>query len=314
MKNPFSKHPVLPILALFGLGFAFFSISAPPPELKTIEAFPVSVPEGHRIYGLGVIEPKNNISIISVQIPGIIKKVFVETGKKVKEGEPLMSLDSVEIDAKIQETEAKLNTAQIAAKESKAYVMNIQHKKATQVLKKDEVQRRYFSQALETSKVAQIQAELHFLKVQKDFHLVKAPFAGIVLEKNARVGEYAQIGGNRLLSPLISLADCEVLYVRAEFDEDFRDVLSQKPNAVGVLKGEKQITLALKFIQIEPIVKAKKLLSADAAERVDTRVLQVLYEIEKPKTSSVLLLPGMQIDVFIEDKSEKSKEVKKSKA
>ena len=53
----------------------------------------------------------------------------------------------------------------------------------------------------------------------------------------------------------------------------------------------------LKFVRIEPYVIPKKSLTGDNTERVDTRVLQVIYEVEG---DSGPLFVGMQVDVFID--------------
>ena len=54
-------------------------------------------------------------------------------------------------------------------------------------------------------------------------------------------------------------------------------------------------------MRFEPLVIPKKNLSGDATERVDTRVLQVVYRID-PATD-VSLFVGQQMDVFIDDAS-----------
>jgi len=50
-------------------------------------------------------------------------------------------------------------------------------------------------------------------------------------------------------------------------------------------------------VRIEPYVIPKKSLTGDNTERVDTRVLQVIYRFERP---SFPIYAGQQVDVFIE--------------
>jgi hypothetical protein len=50
-------------------------------------------------------------------------------------------------------------------------------------------------------------------------------------------------------------------------------------------------------VRIEPLVIPKRSLTGDVTERVDTRVMQVLYEVRDGGNE---LLPGQQLDVFIE--------------
>jgi hypothetical protein len=51
-------------------------------------------------------------------------------------------------------------------------------------------------------------------------------------------------------------------------------------------------------VRFEPLVVPKRSLTGDATERVDTRVLRVIYEVVG--TPSVPLFVGQQMDVFIE--------------
>ena len=55
--------------------------------------------------------------------------------------------------------------------------------------------------------------------------------------------------------------------------------------------------LFLRFVRIEPFVIPKRSLTGDSAERVDTRVLQIIFELDRPE---VPLYVGQQVDVFIE--------------
>jgi hypothetical protein len=53
----------------------------------------------------------------------------------------------------------------------------------------------------------------------------------------------------------------------------------------------------LRFVRIEPYVVPKKSLTGDNTERVDTRVLQVIYAVD---TQGKRLFVGQQLDVFID--------------
>jgi HlyD family secretion protein len=53
----------------------------------------------------------------------------------------------------------------------------------------------------------------------------------------------------------------------------------------------------LSFARIEPYIVPKKSLTGDNTERVDTRVLQIIYRFEPPPFP---VYTGQQMDVFIE--------------
>lgn len=123
---------------------------------------------------------------------------------------------------------------------------------------------------------------------------IRAPRAGTVLQVNVRTGEYALPGA---IDPLILLGETQQLQVRADVDEVNASLV--KPGASGVAypKGSTMHTIPLSFARIEPYVVPKKSLTGDNTERVDTRVLQIIYRFEPPPFP---VYTGQQVDVFIE--------------
>ena len=68
------------------------------------------------------------------------------------------------------------------------------------------------------------------------------------------------------------------------------------------IRGNSREQFPLRFVRIEPYVVPKRNLTGDAAERIDTRVLQVLYAL--PEGSPVYV--GQHMDVFIESSGGKN--------
>jgi hypothetical protein len=67
--------------------------------------------------------------------------------------------------------------------------------------------------------------------------------------------------------------------------------------ATGHVRGNAALETALRFVRIEPFVVPKRSLTGDSTERVDTRVLQVIYRVER---DDLPLFVGQQLDVFID--------------
>ena len=57
-------------------------------------------------------------------------------------------------------------------------------------------------------------------------------------------------------------------------------------------------TYPLTFVRVEPYVVPKKALTGANTERVDTRVIEVIFEITG--TTTFRLFPGQVVDVYIE--------------
>jgi len=138
-------------------------------------------------------------------------------------------------------------------------------------------------------------AELQKVEVELDRLVVRSIVAGRVLQVKVRPGEFV---GTPPGQPLVILGDVERLHVRVDIDEfDIPRFHSDQP-AVAVPRGSLQERYPLKFVRIEPFVIPKKSLTGETTERVDTRVLQVIYEFDP--TGKPPLFVGQQVEVFID--------------
>jgi multidrug resistance efflux pump len=134
--------------------------------------------------------------------------------------------------------------------------------------------------------VAQVETDLKRL-------VVRAPVTGAVLQLNVRPGEAVD---SKPGQALVMMGDVSVLHVRVSIDES--DIARFKPEALaeGKTRGSPQKVVPLKFVRVEPYVVPKKSLTGDNSERVDTRVLQVIFAIDMPNAPVYV---GQQLDVFV---------------
>jgi hypothetical protein len=97
--------------------------------------------------------------------------------------------------------------------------------------------------------------------------------------------------------PLVMLGNTDELHVRVDIDEfDIPRLVLDAP-AVAMPKGHPDRKYPLSFVRVDPYVVPKKTLTGENTERVDTRVLQVIYEIDSQGDK---LYVGQQMDVFID--------------
>jgi multidrug resistance efflux pump len=143
--------------------------------------------------------------------------------------------------------------------------------------------------------VEHAESQLRAARTERDRLTVRAPLDGVVLEVNARVGEYAEAGGRGV--PLIVLGATDTLHLRIDVDENDAWRLRPGSRAVAFVRGNRDLQVPLRFVRVQPMVAQKKSLTGDSAERVDTRVLQVLYAFER---SALPVYVGQQMDAFIE--------------
>ena len=151
------------------------------------------------------------------------------------------------------------------------------------------------------AKLGRAKATLEQARVDLDKTVVKAPISGAILKVNVRLGEYAQAGV--LPDPLMTMGSVDPLHVRVDIDETETWRVRPGHSAIARLRGNPDISAPLTFVRFEPYVLPKRSLSGDTTERVDTRVLQVLYEFAPSEFPAFV---GQQVDVFIAAPSRKS--------
>ena len=142
--------------------------------------------------------------------------------------------------------------------------------------------------------VTKAKAEVQRVQTDLDRLTVRALVDGEVLQVNVRPGQFV---ASPSMEPLMLLGSTDKLHVRVDIDE--YDIPRFQPGspAKAKLKGYSQESYDLEFVRVEPYVVPKRSLTGENTERVDTRVLQVIYKVDPTGRP---LYVGQQVDVFIE--------------
>ena len=142
------------------------------------------------------------------------------------------------------------------------------------------------------SELAGTEAELAQSTTARDLLIVRAPIDGTVLKLDARPGEYKAAGPNA--SALLRLGDLTTLHVRTDIDELDSWRFDTSGEAVASIRGGSKLQVPLRFVRIVPDIAPKRTLTGENSERIDTRVMQVIYALENPPA---FVQPGMLVDV-----------------
>lgn len=137
------------------------------------------------------------------------------------------------------------------------------------------------------------QAQVDQIQTEIDRLVVRALVEGEILQVNVRPGEFV---GTPPSQTLILLGNVRQLRVRVDVDEFDIPRFDPRGEAVAVLRGHPGKVFPLSFVRIEPYVIPKRSLTGENTERVDTRVLQVIYDVNPLGEA---LYVGQQLDVFI---------------
>jgi HlyD family secretion protein len=137
-------------------------------------------------------------------------------------------------------------------------------------------------------------SQVDSIKINLDRLIVRAPMDGEILQLNVRLGQFAAMTWKE---PMIVLGDSKRLHVRVDLDEPELIYFAKNSAAIATLKGRSKVRFPLKFVYIEPYIVPKQSLTGNSSERVDQRVLQVIYELPDDRPVDVYI--GEQMDVYL---------------
>ncbi len=292
-------------------GWVVFGTATTTPMPAPVSDPPRS-PFDQTVAASGLIEAANENVRIAPPVPGLIVKVFAAVGDSVAEGAPLFQLDDRDLQAQLLTREAAIPPlrAQINEQQYRIGDLDTQWRRLQSVhdqraVSEDDLKRAWYAvemakrahQRLEAS-LAQAVAQRDEVTLLRDRLTVRAPRAGTVLQVNVRAGEYATPGSGE---PSMLLGDTHQLQIRAEVDEVNAPLIAPQAPGVASLKSRGETHIPLTFVRIEPYVVPKKSLTGDNTERVDTRVLQIIYRFERPPFP---VYAGQQVDVYIQRRAD----------
>lgn len=298
---------ILGLVAIVNVSRIQADQAMPPPGDPPV--MPPQKPYPDAVAATGILEALSENVAIGVPLPGLVTEVFVKVNDPVEKGKPLLKLDDRDLLAEQLSTQAQqeISRAQIAISEAQLAKLESQLARLDAVtdsraVSRDEIENRRQDVAVSQAQLAAAKAQLAAsetslkrIKLLIERLTVHAPRDGTIIQLSIRAGEYAATSPK---TPAMILGDIDKLQVRADIDEQNATRIREGQKAYGYLKGDPEVTFPLEFIRIEPYVIPKVSLTGSSTERVDTRVLQVIYSLNRPTDPPLYV--GQQVDVFIE--------------
>jgi RND family efflux transporter MFP subunit len=299
------RNLILPVAAAVGLIVAVLAVvrgqhsrqvSQPDPAQRQSAALSrVQNPFEHQVAGTGVVEAGTGNIAIGTPVSGIVAAVPVHWGDPVQPGTTLFQLDDRDLRAQLplaaaraREVEARLARAKYQAE--LAGKVHAQH-----LLSEEQYRDKRYEVQIDQAMLEAARAEIERIRMEIDRRIVRAPVAGRVLQINVRPGESAEAGATG--TPLMVVGDDSRLRVRVDIDENDAVRVDPAAAAIAIVRGHPELRVDLHFESIEPYVAPRKTLSGDTTERVDSRVLQVIYSFDRVKLPVYV---GQHLDVFIQ--------------
>jgi len=149
-------------------------------------------------------------SKIASESSGVVKKISFEVGQKVKKDEVLVQIDSDILDAQIKASQAAVNMYEVQLKNAKK-----NYDRYSALIEKNSISQKVFDDAKVEYDVANenlisSKAKLNELSIQKSKKVIKAPYSGVIVEKNINLNEWLDIGS--LTATIVNTEELEIVF------------------------------------------------------------------------------------------------------
>jgi membrane fusion protein (multidrug efflux system) len=171
---------------------AQFAAMQPPPEaVTTIVAERADWP--NTLTAVGTVAAVQGVTV-SADLPGIVNRISFDSGRRVKEGDVLVELDTRQEQAQLTAAEAELELARLTFERMKTLIAH------------DAVSRSEFDAAAAAEK----QAEARIREIQATIarKTIRAPFSGVLGIRAVNLGQYVTSG-----DAIVPLQSLDPIYV-----------------------------------------------------------------------------------------------------
>ncbi len=176
---------------------------------------------------------------VSAKIAGRLAFLSVSEGSQVHQGEVIARLDNADYDAAVAQARANIASAEASTIEARAdnaqvtreasRIRDIRQKNPTLISEQDlEAAESRAAQAAARVSAAEARrkaadAALNMAQANLDNTIIRAPFSGTVLRKDAEVGEVVapSVGGGLTRGAVVTLADLTTLEVEVDVNEAY---------------------------------------------------------------------------------------------
>lgn len=322
IESPATKDPVItPPLAPFpsyisGVGIAEPStqnISIGIPLNRVVEKVLVQV--GSKVKeGDILIMLENEDLQANLQIQETLYKIALAKLQKLSElpresdlNLSKASLDTAELNYKLAKDQyemvQKLPDQRALSKEDirkRQFNVEIAEKKLKQATARyEKIKEGTWKPDLEIARLEALEARDNMNRVNTEFQktFIRSPINGTVLQLKIQPGEISP--QDTLRSPVMILGNIHEMHLRVSINQLDIPYFEESAKAIAYTQGNANISYALEFVRIEPFLVDKQNVTNEITEKIDTRVFQIIYRI---KPDGHFVLPGQQMDVFIEAK------------
>jgi membrane fusion protein (multidrug efflux system) len=188
---------------LFMRGEDTHNAESVPGTAEQAKNFPVEVTKPvfeeveHILDAVGSFFPEDEVTV-GCEVEGIIKKLLVDEGSTVKQGDLLLEIDDEKLRLEVEESEAMLREGRARLEHSQATFKRMNSLFDQGVIGQQELDDARNQEIMNQAAVENTQAKLSRFKKELGDTRVLAPMDGVVSERLVSAGEYVKIGADLL--------------------------------------------------------------------------------------------------------------------
>lgn len=197
-------------LVLVSTFLMFSNLNAAAPQAALVETQDLKKQEVNDLQEFVGTVNFDKKSKIASESSGVVKKISFEVGQKVKKDEVLVQIDSDILDAQIKASQAAVNMYEVQLKNAKK-----NYDRYSALIEKNSISQKVFDDAKVEYDVANenlisSKAKLNELTIQKSKKVIKAPYSGVIVEKNINLNEWLDIGS--LTATIVNTEELEIVF------------------------------------------------------------------------------------------------------
>jgi len=251
----------------------------------------VVIPSEGLVAGNAVVEPRDRETKVAAAVPGRIQRIAVREGERVTKGALLVQLEDSPNRAALLAAEADLASAQARAKLSAESFERIAQAARGAAATSDDLDKAMRQAESDSLSVEAYRARRDQARANLEQLAVRAPIDGEILQVKYRAGEYETPGGD----PLVVMGDVSALRVRVDVDERDIGQIAIGDSAFVVADAFRDTKFTGKVVEIGRRMGRKNIRTDDPTERIDTKIIETVIELDQANG----LVPGLLVTGYI---------------
>ncbi|MGL3044115.1 MacA family efflux pump subunit [Acinetobacter pecorum] len=248
-------------IALIAAGWYFLKPKEQPPQYITAEVTVGDIESS--VLATGILEATKMVSV-GAQVSGQVKKMYVQLGDQVKQGQLIAQIDSVRQENELKTAEASIKNqmAQLAVRQANLAKVEAEYKRQQAMYAQDATSRSELESALANYKTAQAditainaqieQSRLTLATAKEDlgYTQIVAPMDGTIV---AIVTEEGQtVNANQSAPTIVKLAQLDTMTIKAEISEADVMKVHKGQTVYFTTLGNTDKKIYAKLRQVEP--------------------------------------------------------------